>query len=77
MSLKIFDDSLPVWQKVKEREEKETKELEVMNEEEFRKAVAKSQAKAHAETWCRCYGLPVEAIEETENSFIFKVEFKF
>ena len=51
--------------------------ITIMNEQEYRKAVAKSQAKANAETWCRCYGLPIEAIEETESGYVFKVEFKF
>ena len=48
-----------------------------INSEKWKKEILRSQAKAHAETWCRCYGLPTEALEETENGFVFKVEFNF
>lgn len=77
MSTRIFDDELPIWKKVREIKVREARETEELEEKEYQKAIAKSQAKAHARAWCRCRGLPVEAIEETENSFIFKVEFKF
>ncbi len=71
----IFNEDLPIWKKVRER--MKAREAEELKEKEFQKAVAKSQARAHIETWCRCYSLPIEAIEETENSYVFKVEFKF
>ena len=48
-----------------------------MTQEEWEKEVSKSRARATMEVFCNYHGFPLESIEETENSFVFKVEFKF
>ena len=47
-----------------------------ISQEEWAKRVKKSHAKGLAHAWCLSHGFPVEQLEETEEGYIFKVEFK-
>lgn len=48
-----------------------------VSKEEWAKEVRKSRARVTMEVFCNYHGFPLEGIEETEDSFVFKVEFKF
>ena len=48
-----------------------------MTQEEWEKEVRRSQAKAHAETFCLTHGIPTEAIEKVEDGYVFQIKFKF
>lgn len=46
-------------------------------QEEWELMVRKSQAHADAVTFCTSHGIPEEAIEETENGYMFCIEFNY
>lgn len=48
-----------------------------MTPEEYALIYAENVARAHAETFCKSHGIPVEAIEKTEKGYKFCVEFNY
>lgn len=48
-----------------------------MTQEEWDLMIRKSQAEAHAITFCTSHGIPEEAVEETENGYRFCIEFNY
>lgn len=77
MSTWIFNDDLPVWQKARERKEKEAKELAEKNAKEEELSILKYQAKCDAEEWCREHNVSTNRIRETEKGYKVTMEFNY